>query len=268
MKARGATIGMALLLLAAASARADSPVEPGKVFVGGEGVSVAVVPLKPRADKKVLVRVTGSGTVFDDKVMLHKLEDADSRRINYETTYHGRDWVTLSARDGAYSLAAPGRRDGGTLKFDEAKSKALNGDDLYKAHQKQQADGTLQALAAFNRKEETARHDKQIGETIDSFAKHCGYKLPVKINWTSISDDDIKELSLASYCGEPLDAMRRLCEDSAEAKKTIAATIKSFTCTMGPAMQLDLQGSTLNWTTSRSGRNMGEFARKYLEKKL
>ena len=50
MKARGATIGMALLLLAAASARADSPVEPGKVFVGGEGVSVAVVPLKPRAD--------------------------------------------------------------------------------------------------------------------------------------------------------------------------------------------------------------------------
>ena len=268
MKARGATIAMALLLLAAASARADSPVEAGKVFVGGEGVSVAVVPLKPRADKKVLVRVTGSGTVFDDKVMLHKLEDADSRRISYETTYHGRDWVTLSARDGAYSLAAPGRRDGGMLKFDEARSKALNADDLYKTHQKQQADGTLQALAAFNRKEETARHEKQLGETSDSFTKRCGYKLPVKINWTSISDDDIKELSLASYCGEPLDAMGRLCEDSAEAKKTIAAAIKSFSCTMGPAMQLDLQGTTLNWTTSRSGRNMGEFERKYLEKKL
>jgi hypothetical protein len=268
VKARGATIGMALLLLAAAPARAESPVEPGKVFVGGEGVSVAVVPLKPRADKKVLVRVTGSGTVFDDKVILHKLEDADSRRINYETTYHGRDWMTLSARDGAYSLAAPGRRDGGTLKFDEAKSKALNADDLYKAHQKQQADGTLQALAAFNRKEETARQEKQIGESIDSFIKRCGYKLPVKINWTSISDDDIKELSLASYCGEPLDAMGRLCEDSAEAKKTIGTAIKSFSCTMGPAMQLDLQGTTLNWTTSRSGRNMGEFARKYLEKKL
>ncbi len=269
MNARGATIVMALLpLLAAAPVRADSPVEPGKVFVGGEGVSVAVVPLKPRADKKVLVRVTGSGTVFDDKVMLHKLEDADSRRISYETTYHGRDWVTLSVRDNAYSLAVPGRRDSGTLKFDEAKSKALNADDVYKTHQKQQADGTLQTLSAFNRKEETARQEKQIGETSDSFSKRCGYKLPVKINWSSISDDDIKELSLASYCGDPLDAMGRLCEDSAEAKKTIGATIKSFTCTMGPAMQLDLQGSTLNWTTSRSGRNMSEFARKYLEKKL
>lgn len=270
MKRREATIGTALLLLlAAASARADSPVEPGKVFVGGEGVSVAVVPLKPRADKKVLLRVTGSGTVFDDKVILHKLEDADSRRINYETTYHGRDWVTLSARDGAYSLGVPGRsRDGGTLKFDEAKSKALNADDLYKTHQKQQADGTLKALAAFNRKEEIARHDKQLGETIDSFTKRCGFKLQVSINWPSISDDDIKDLSLASYCGEPVDAMGRLCEDSAEAKKTIGAAIKSLSCTMGPAMQLDLQGTTLNWTTSRSGRNMGEFARKYLEKKL
>ena len=64
----------------------------------------------------------------------------------------------------------------------------------------------------------------------------------MKINWASISDDDIKELSLASYCGEPLDAMGRLCEDSAEAKKTIGAAIKSFSCTMGPAMQLDLAG--------------------------
>ena len=62
--------------------------------------------------------------------------------------------------------------------------------------------------------------------------------------------------------------MARLCEDSAEAKRTIAAAIKTFACTMGPAMQLDLAGTTLNWTTSRSGRNMGDFARKYLEKKL
>ena len=54
----------------------------------------------------------------------------------------------------------PGRRNSGTLKFDEAKSKALNADDVYKTHQKQQADGTLQTLSAFNRKEETARQGK------------------------------------------------------------------------------------------------------------
>ena len=62
--------------------------------------------------------------------------------------------------------------------------------------------------------------------------------------------------------------MRRMCEASNEAKRAIAAAIKTFACTMGKGMQLDIAGSTLNWTTSRSARNMGDFARKFLEKKL
>ena len=105
-------------------------------------------------------------------------------------------------------------------------------------------------------------------ETTDTFVRRCGAKLPVTINWASFSDDDIKELSIASYCGEPVETMARLCEDSAEAKRTIAGAIKTFTCKIGPEMQLDLAGTTLTWTTSRSARNMGDFARKYLEKKL
>ena len=264
------------LLLAAtllpAAARADvAPVEPGKVFVSSDGVTIAVVPLKPRTDNKVLVRVTGSGSVYDGKAIPHDRDDSDGRKVAYSTTYHGRTWVTITVPSAAEArpipIYLPGRRDV-TVKYDERKSAELKGDDVYRAYQKQQADGTLKALAAFNRAEETAQHEKALVETTDSFAKRCGYKLPVKINWASISDDDIKELSLASYCGEPIDAMARLCEDSPEAKRTITGAIKSFACTMGPAMQLDLAGTTLNWTTSRSARNMGDFARKYLEKKL
>ena len=90
--------------------------------------------------------------------------------------------------------------------------------------------------------------------------------------WLAESPDGarvvLKELSIASYCGEPVETMARLCEDSAEAKRTIAAAIKSFNCKIGPDMQLDLAGTALNWTTSRNARNMGDFARKYLEKKL
>src|SRR4029077_4895041 len=117
-------------------------------------------------------------------------------------------------------------------------------------------------------KDETARHEKQLGETIDTFAKRCGYKLPVKIDWASFPDDDLEELSTAGYCGEPIDAMARMCEDSAEARRTFTAAIKTFTCKIGPEMQLDIAGTTLHWTTSRSARNMGDFARKALEKKL
>jgi hypothetical protein len=262
---------LALMLSPGAARAADAPVEPGKVFVSSDGVAVAIVPLKPRTDNKVLVRVTGSGSVYDGKAIPHERDDSDGRKAAYSTTYHGRTWVTITVPSSAETrpipIYVPGRRDV-TVKYDERKSAELKGDDVYRAYQKQMADGTLKALAAFNRAEETAQHEKQLAETTDSFAKRCGYKLPVKINWTSISDDDIKELSIATYCGEPVDAMARLCEDSAEAKRTIAAAIKSFGCTMGPAIQLDLAGTTLNWTTSRSGRNMGNVARKYLEKKL
>lgn len=259
------------LLLAPGAARADAPVEPGRVYVGGDGVTIAIVPLKPKTDNKALVRVSGSGTVYDDKAIPHERSD-EGGRVAYSTTYKGRTWVTITVPSAAEArpipIYLPGRRDV-TVKYDEGKSAALKTDDVYRAYQKQQADGTLAALAAFNRKEETARHDKQLAtETGADFAKKCGYKLPVTINWTSFSDADIKELSITSYCGDPIDAMARLCDDSPEAKRTIAAAIKSFSCAIGPEMKLDLAGSALNWTTSRSGRNMGDFARKYLEKKL
>ena len=84
------------LLLAPAAARADAPVEPGRVYVGGDGVTIAVVPLKPRTDGKALVRVTGSGTAFDDKVIPHERGDGDGGKVAYSTTYHGRAWYTIT----------------------------------------------------------------------------------------------------------------------------------------------------------------------------
>src|SRR4029078_6506595 len=269
-KARSLLLALALLMPSAARA-ADAPFEPGRVYVGGDGVTIAIVPLKPKTDNKALGRVYGSGTVHDEKAILHHGEDGGGK-VAYGTTYRGRDWITItvptSPEARAIPIYLPGRRDV-TVKYDEARTAELKTDDVFRAYQKQQADGSLKALAAFNRPEETAQHEKQLASDAgESFAKRCGYKLPVKINWTTFSDDDIKELSIASYCGEPVDAMARLCEDSAEAKRTITAAIKSFGCAMGPAMQLDIAGTTLNWTTSRSARNMGDFARKYLEKKL
>ena len=53
-------------------------------------MTVAIVPLKPRAEHKVLVRITGSGTAFDDKAIPHTVDDSGGTRINYETSYRGR----------------------------------------------------------------------------------------------------------------------------------------------------------------------------------
>jgi hypothetical protein len=256
------------LVLVAGVARADNPVGTGKVFAGPEGLTVTIVPLKPPVDGKVLVQFAGSGTVLDGKVIPHTVETVDAGKTNYGTTYHGRDWITIAVRDGVYSLALPGRRDGPKVRFDDKRTASLKPDDLYAAYKKQEADGTLKALAAFDRKGETAQQEKALQEIVDGFAKACGAKPAVKIDWASMTDADIRELSIASYCGDPLDRMRQMCDDSREARQAIAGSVKSFACTMGKSMQLDLAGTTLTWTTSRSATNMGDFTRSNLEKKF
>jgi hypothetical protein len=257
-----------LLVAAGAVAHAQTAVEPGKVYVGPEGLTVAVVPLKPRADNKVLVQVTGSNTVFDGKAILHTVDGADTSRADYQTTYHGREWHTVVVRDGVYSLYVPGRRDGPKLKFDEKRTAALKAEDVYAAHKRQDADGSLKALAAFDRKAESAQQEKKLDDTIASFAKACGGKPAVTVDWATFSDADIRELSISSYCGDPLDRMRQMCEASNEAKQAIATNVKTYVCTMGKAMALDLAGTTLTWTTSRAAVNMSDFTRQNLEKKF
>ncbi len=266
--ARLARAGALAVCLITADARAEMAVEPGKVYVGPEGLAVAVVPLKPRADGKVLIQVSGSNTVFDGKSILHTVDGADTTRADYQTTYHGREWHTLVVREGVTSLFVPGRRDGPKLRFDDKRSAALKADDVLAAYKRQDADGSLKALAAFDRKAEVALQEKGLDEAVAAFAKACGGKPSVKLDWPTFTDADIREISIASYCGDPLDRMRQMCEGSNEAKQAIAGNVKSYVCTMGKAMALDLAGTTLTWTTSRSAVNMGDFTRNDLEKKF
>jgi hypothetical protein len=251
---------------------ATSPVEAGKVFVGPEGLTLAIVPLRPRSGNKVLVQVSRSGTLFDGKVLLHEVEDQGGK-ADFVTLYRGRRWITIAVREGwwqarSYSVHVPGRRDGPTVQYDEKGTAALNADEVHRAWRKQEADGTLRAIAAFDRKREIAEKEVGIQKAADDVARSCGAVPAVTVDWPSLSDADIQELSLATYCGEPLSTMAAMCRDSEEAKKAISAGVKTFVCKMGKEMGLDLQNTTLTWTTSRSGRNMGDFTRKYLEKKL
>ena len=171
-------------------------------------------------------------------------------------------------RDGRYSVFLPGRRDSLSVSYDDTRTKQLVADEVYKAYQRQQADGSLTKLMAFDRKDETARHETQLEEPIAAFLKGCGTKPALKVDWASFSDADLREISVASYCGEPLEKLAYLCGESREAKQTISSAVKTFSCALGPAMKLDLAGTTLAWTTSRSATNMGDFTRKFAESRL
>jgi hypothetical protein len=263
---------IAVAVLGSVPARAAAPVESGKVFSGTEGEQVAVIPLTPVESKKALLYVQGSGSELDGKVLPHDVDDSSGDGVNYATELHGRGYWTLVVRSNggrrSYSLNVPGRRDSINLTFDEARTKALKGDEVYALHQKQKADGTLTRLMAFDRKAESAQAESGLAESLKAMNEACGSSATVAVDWNSIPDELLKKYSIASYCGAPFESLQRLCGESAEAKKAIQAQVKEVSCRFGDALKLEVQAGRVSWTTSKDAANQEEFATKYFTENL
>ena len=269
MRAILATV-IVFAVLGGVPARAAAPVEAGKVFSGPEGEQVAVVPLTPVEGKKALLHVQGTGGELDGKVLPYEVSESGDD-VRYTTELRGRGYSTLvvSSRGGrrSYTLNVPGRRYSISVTFDEARTKALKADEVYALHQKQQADGTLTRLMAFDRKAEMAGPDQQLAETVKSLNAACGGSVTATIDWNSISDELLKTYSISSYCESPLEALRELCE-SPEGKKAVLAQAKEFTCRFGEALKLEVQAGKVSWTTAKDEGNQEEFATKFFLENL
>ncbi len=256
--------------LGGAPARAAAPVEAGKVFSGPEGERVAVVPLSPVESKKALLHVQGTDSELDGKVLPYEVHESGDD-VRYTTQRQGRGYSTLVVRSSGgrrrYTLYVPNRRDGITVSFDEARTNTLKAEEVYALHQKQQADGTLTRLMAFDRKGEMAGAEQTLAESVKSLNAACGTSVKATIDWSSISDELLKTYSIPSYCGSPLESLSKLCA-SAEGKKAIQAQAREFTCRFGDALKLEVQAGRVSWTTAKDAANQEEFATKYLEENL
>jgi hypothetical protein len=257
-------------VLGGGAAHAAAPVEAGKVFSNKEGEQVAVVPLTPVEGKKALLLVQGTGSELDGKVLPYELwESGDTQ--GYSTELRGRDFSTLlvrSPRGGSrsYLLNVPGRRDI-PVTFDEARTKALKGDEVYALHQKQQADGTLKKLMAFDQKAERAEREQELAESVKSLNAACGTSLTATIDWSTIPDEVLKKYSISGYCEPPLGELSKLCV-SAEGKKAVQVQVKEYTCRFGDALKLETQAGKVTWTTAKDESNQAEFVQKTLLENL
>lgn len=264
---------IAVGVLSGTSASAEEPVGSGKVYVGPEGESVAVIPLTakgPNDSKQFVLYVQGTDSEFDGKAMLHTMTE-QSRGFDYVTQYKGEEFHTVIVRDAygskKYEMWVPGRAKTIVVNFDEKRTKALDAEDVYEKHTKQKKDGTLGRLAAFNRKEREATGVEGLAEQVKALNDTCGTKVTATIDWKSVTDDAIKTYSISSYCATPLNALQRLC-DTPGAKKIIQAKVKTLACQFGPEMKLDVKAGAVSWTTAVDAANQEEFATKYFEKNL
>jgi hypothetical protein len=262
---------VAVVALGATPGLAAAPVEEGKVYSGTEGEEVAVVPLAPRAAKKYLLRVRGTGSEFDGKVFPFELNDfstGSTAQFNYKTQWHGRNYTALHARGQNYELYVPGRQQAIRLTYDEKKTQALKPEEVYSQYQKLQADGTLAKLMAFDRKGETARHDTAYAETLQELNTTCGTAVSATIDWKSVTDDQLKQLNISNLCKPPLAALKSLCEDSNIAKQTVREKVKQVSCRFGPAVEPKLEADRLIWTTHEDARNQDKYATGFFKKNL
>ncbi|MCP3104699.1 hypothetical protein LZ198_38125 [Myxococcus sp. K15C18031901] len=259
------------LTLGATPSLAGAPVEAGKVYSGAEGEEVAVIPLTPRESKKYILRVKGTGSPIDGKVLPFDLKDystSSSLQHNYVTQWGGRGYTVLYVRNSNYELYVPGRGKEIRVSFDEKRTQALKPEEVYKEHQKQDADGTLKKLMAFDRAGESARHDKDFAETLREMNTACGASVAASIDWKSVSDDQLKELSISGYCEPPLESLKQLCDASNVAKKTVQARVKQITCRLGDSLDPKLDADRLIWTTTRDASNQQDFATKFFKTTL
>lgn len=257
--------------LGATQALAAAPVEAGKVYSGSEGEEAAVVPLSPRSEGKFLIRVKGTGSEFDGKVFPYEIIDESSgstTRVRYSTEWRGRGYSALHQRNSSYELYVPGRQQSIKLAYDEKRTAALKPEEVYAQHQKQTADGTLQKLMAFDRKGEQAYHDKAYAEVLKDLNTTCGTQVSAAIDWSSVNDEQLKELSISGYCESPLEALKDLCAVSNIAKQTVKEKVKGLSCRFGPALEPKLEAGRVIWTTNKDASNQEQFATGFFKKNL
>jgi hypothetical protein len=262
---------VAAVVLGATPGLAAAPVEAGKVYVGTEGEEVAVVPLTPRSEKKFLLRVRGTGSEFDGKVFPYELNDwstSSTVQLNYTTQWRGRDYSALNVRGQRYELYVPGRQQAIRVTYDEKKTQALKPEEVYAQYQKLQADGTLAKLMAFDRKGEAASQDKAYAEALREMNNACGTSVSAAIDWSSITDDQLKELSISSYCESPLSALEDLCTVSNIARQTVREKVKQVSCRFGNAMEPTLEADRVIWTTTKDAPNQEAFAKRFFKTNL
>lgn len=236
----------------------------GLVFTGGEGVRAEVIELN--TGNTALIRVTGTRTEIEGKVLEHKIIE-DGGRMNYATTIHGRDQYTLvreASRHGgnpSWQLYVRGSDISGMqLAYDEEASKKLDTVALYRAHEAQRDDGSLEALQRFDRKREQERHEAALAETQASAKQACGADVAVSIDWSTIDDDLLKDVSISSYCEPGLEAMRSLCEHE-PARAYFGQSVKRYQCRFGSESKLTIADQTMTWAVSREGSNLTDLAR-------
>ena len=253
-------------LVASTGAVAQQMARHLMVFKAPQGVEVVLAPVE--GDKEALVRLSGLNHPIDGVVFLARTAQRGAGGQAWVTPLDGRDFSLVQKqvsgyRGEQYQAFLPGQRDPVQLYYDEDASKRLAPADLKLSYTRQQGDGVQQKLARFDRDRRVAQIQAGLGETDAAATQACGAPVKTTVDWASISEDQLKRLSIQSYCGTVATEVGAMC-GSAAAFKPKAATLGQISCQFGPELKLRTEAGRVVFITREGAPNQGEFARQFL----
>jgi hypothetical protein len=257
-------VGLISVLTAAPSSADMSLSKYPKAYKGREGVMVVVVPLAPKEKNQALIKVSGVDTVIDGQVFLYDLGH-EGRAEAYTMTWDGQRRTRLRMDQGDWgrgvTLYLPDRREEIGVSHNEEASKKIRGEDLL--------DTYLNRRPASDRGGKlnvpTARRqdDQRITEKKTKAEQACRATFALRVDWQTISEEQIRMLQISAYCGHVLDALVKVCADDL-GRKAVGAKVKRIECRFGKAMKAQLGGGLLSWTTHEEGLNQSVYVKDFL----
>lgn len=238
-----------------------------QVFSGPQGMAVTLAPTKD--GKEALMQVSGINHPIDKVVFLGKLEQRGSSTQAYVTPLDGRDYGLVHKQRSSYGggeqfvTYLPGQQAAIALTFDEQKSKSLKAADLLDTYQRQQKDGIQAKLARFDKDKRVAFTDSELQRTDQTASESCGSLVKTTVDWASVSEEQLKTLSISGYCGEVASQLDNLCR-STPAFKSKAASLGQISCRFGPELKLRAENQRLVFSTQQDAANQGDFIQQFL----
>jgi hypothetical protein len=252
-----------------------SPAFPPRVFANDSGVTLTMLYLKQEGNspRQALARFTGLHHPLAGRVVLVTEERSSAGRhtawrLLYKGSQHGLATEALDARSDARILTTlwlPGNRVKTKLHYDAAASRLLVPEDLFAEHRALVADGTLAALARFDRKAHEARLEESLKGQGRGIDRACKSHVQLEIDWSSITDQDIND---GITCASSLSVVEQVCERDEASRRAVTRRIKKAVCAIGSEFALELKGSTLRVTLSKTSRNLDTVTYARLKEEL
>ncbi|MFN3581104.1 MAG: hypothetical protein ACK4VV_11595 [Pseudomonas sp.] len=231
----------------------------------GQGIQALLAPTTD--GEKALLQVKGVNHAVDGVVFLAEMQDRGQGGAAYRIAFDGEQRGLLVKSKGwrgeSWRLYLPRGAGEFDLYVENEAAGEFDGEAFLALHQKQQNDGLQAALARFDRPRREQENSSILTHKDTEASSQCGRSLSTEVDWSSIEDQQLMELSISGYCGAVVDEIERLCRND-EAFKPLLEGINKVDCRFGERLNLRREGGTLQFTTERNAPNQGEFINGFL----